>query len=439
MNREADYTIKGFIYQFNKTLEQVLSEPEGTEVNVEGIIEDIDVVSDGFTKAIQCKYHETKQKYKLSDISKPILQMLVHYAKNKRKNIQYILYAHFPDETEGEKTISKSDIETILKSKNKSYLNYISAIKPPKAEEIKGLLIKSKTSAEEIKVITEYYSTATDLELQIDIDEFLKPEKFKFIIGKSFDSLIDDTKQLLETKSGFTKVDVEELFYPNAIQKIANKSILHNSDDRKINNSNFIIELEKNKKTAITRWTKELMTYSAILKKRRSQLKLNLQTNHRLRYFLFNESNIEYFENKIVKFISDYINKYHYKIKLHSKTPIFCVKTDDENLISRIESRLYQKGLNFQNGLKGNDFFQVEFLREPEIIISKSWREFQLRICNYNTDSAKAINSKKSDDLFIIGKDDFELIDKQDINVEILEVSNLNELQYLLMLTSKFE
>lgn len=439
MTREADYTIKGFIYQFNKTLEQVLSEPNGTEITVEGIIEDIDVVTAGLTKAIQCKYHETKEKYKSSDISKPILQMLVHYANNKDKDIQYILYAHFSDETEGEKTISKSDIETILKSKDKSYLNYISTLKPPKKQEIKDLLLKHKKSAEDIKTITTYYGTATDLELQIDIESFLKPEKFKFIIGKSFDALILDTKQLLEAKSDFTKVDIEELFYPNAIQKIANKSILHNSDDRKINNSNFISELEKNKKTAITRWTKELLSYSKLLTKRRSQLKLNLQANHRLRYFLFNESNIKDFENKIVKLISDYIGKYHYKIKLHSKTPIFCIKTDNTNLIPQIESRLHQKGLKFQNGLKGNDFFQGEFLREPTIISTKVWREFQLRICHYNIDSAKAINSKKSDDLFIIGKEDFKEIDTQDINVEFLEVSSLKELQYLLMLTDNFE
>lgn len=439
MNREADYTIKGFIYQFNKTLEQVLTEPGGTEITVEGIIEDIDVVSVDLTKAIQCKYHETKEKYKLSDISKPVLQMLVHYANNKDKDIQYILYAHFPNETEGVKTITKENIETILKSKDKSYLNFITKLKPPKKQEIKDLISKHKKSAEDIKTIHSYYASATDLELQINIESFLSPERFRFIIGKSFDSLITGIKQLLETKSSFTKIDVEEIFYPNAIQKIANKSVLHNPIDRKINNANFITELERNKKTAITRWTKELLTYSSLLKKRRSQLKLNLQVNHRLRYFLFNESNIEDFDNQIVKFISNYISKYHYKIKLHSKTPIFCVKTDDEKLVSIIESRLHQKGLKFQNGVKGNIFFQVEFLREPEKIMTKSWREFQLRICNYNNDSAKALNSKKSDDLFIIGKDDFEEIDRQDLNVEILEVSNLKELEYLLMLTDNFE
>ena len=439
MNREADYTIKGFIYQFNKTLEQVLSEPVGTEITVEGIIEDIDVVSAGFTKAIQCKYHETKGKYNLSDISKPLLQMLVHFANNKKENIQYILYAHFSKETEGERKITKSDIETILKSKDKSYLKYISILKPPRTQAIKDILSKNKRSAEEQKLITTYYKTATDLELQIDIDEFLKPEKFKFIIGKSFDALIVNIKELLVTESGFTKTDVEELFYPNAIQKIANKSILHNSGDRKVINTNFISELEKNKKTAITRWTKELLTYAKLLKIRRGQLKLNLQANHRLRYFLFNESDINDFENKIVKFISDYISKYHYKPKLHSKTPIFCIKTDNKNLRPEIESRLHRKELKFQNGIKGNDFFQDEFLKKPEIIENRNWREFQLRICDYNEATVKALNSKKSDDLFIISKENFNEIDRQDINLEILEVSNLNELQYLLMITNNFE
>jgi hypothetical protein len=95
--------------------------------------------------------------------------------------------------------------------------------------------------------------------------------------------------------------------------------------------------------------------------------------------------------------------------------------------------------LKFQDGLKGNDFFQDEFHKKPEIIENRNWREFQLRICNYNDDTVKALNSKKSDDLFIVGKEDFKEIDTQDINIEILQISNLKELQYLLMLTDNFE
>ena len=147
----ADYTIKGFVYQFNKTLEQLLIEPEGSEITVEGIIEDIDIVTPGITKAIQCKYHETKGNYNLSDIAKPILQILVHYSKNIDKNIQYILYAHFPNESLGEKTVSKTDIETIMNTSNKKYIvNYISVLKPPDDTSIEQIL--SKPKANQIKI-----------------------------------------------------------------------------------------------------------------------------------------------------------------------------------------------------------------------------------------------------------------------------------------------
>ena len=439
MSREADYTIKGFIYQFNKTLEHVFSEPDGTEITVEGIIEDIDVISKDFTKAIQCKYHETKEKYKLSDISKPILQMLVHYSKNKKKDIQYILYAHFSDEEIGEKEITKTDVENILKSKDKSYLKYISTIKPPKDNTIKKLLSKPKLDSAEKKQIVDYYNSATDLDLSINIDDFLKSEKFKFEIGQSFDDLINDIKKLITENSSFSKEDIDDLFYPNAIQIIANKSILHNSEDRKIINTEFIRNLEKSKKTAISRWTRELTSYENLLKNRRIQLKTNLQKNHRLRYFLFNEKSIINFESEIVKFISNYISKYHYKLKLHNKTPIFCIKTENKLLLSNIESRLHKKGVSFENGIKGNIFFQIEFLKEPKTIQNPSWKEFNIRICGYTDETLKAINSEKPDDLFIIGKREFKEIDKQDINTECIEIKNFNELQYLLLLSENYD
>jgi len=439
MNREADYTIKGFIYQFNKTLEQIINEPEGTEITVEGIVEDIDVQSLGFTKAIQCKYHETIEKYKSSDIAKPILQMLVHYYKNQEKDIQYILYAHFSDEAVGERTLAKSEIETILKSKDKSLIKYISTLKPPKDNTIKDLVLKLKKDPQEIKQIIEYYNNTPDLEVIIDLDDFLKPNKFSFIIGKSFDDLISDAKDLLEKKSNFSRLDIEDLFYPNAIQKIADKSILHNSDDRKINNIDFISELEKSKKTAISRWTKELLSYSALLKKRRNQLKINLQKNHRLRCFLFDSKSILNFEDEIVQFITNYVDNYHHKIRLHSKTPMFCLDVESIEILPEIESRLHQKGLVIENGLRGKDFFEADFLREPKVINNQNWREFDIRLCACHKETIKAINSKKSDDLFLIGKQAFEEINKQDVNIELLEVTNLNELQYLLLLTDNID
>lgn len=438
MSREADYTLKGFIYQFNKTLEELLINPEGTDVTVEGIIEDIDVKSIGASKAIQCKYHEAKVNFTLSSVFKPILQMMTHYAENQNKNIQYILYSFFPNEAQGDKKLVKSDIEEILKTKDKKLVvNYISKLIPPKNAQIEALLTKQRKSAQDTTEIVNYYSTTKNLDLIITIDDFLNANKFKFVIGKPFDKLVVDIKNLLEKNSSFSQNDIEDLFYPNAIQMIADKSIIHDSTGkaRIVEKADFIKTLESLKKTVISRWTKELSTYQKLLKKRREQLHNNLQSNHRLRYFIFNSNTVKYFEDEIVNFIVDYLGKYNCKIKLHSHTPAFCIYTSDTNLIANIESRLHSKEVRFVNGFKGKDFFQNDFLRKPERIIPKNWCEFHLRIGEYSSDIINCLNIKKCDDMFIIGRVDTKELDLQDVNAEYIDVVNINELRYLIKLS----
>ena len=43
MTRVANYTIKGFLYQFNVTLLAILDSQENSVTTVEGLIEDIDI------------------------------------------------------------------------------------------------------------------------------------------------------------------------------------------------------------------------------------------------------------------------------------------------------------------------------------------------------------------------------------------------------------
>ena len=441
MNREADHTIKGFVYQFNKTLEELLNSDDGAIVKVEGIVEDIDVISSDTIKAIQCKYHETKKDFNISDISKPILQMLAHFSENKDKNIQYILYAHFPNEPEGEKAINKAEIENILATQNQKYIaNYISKIKPPNDSDIEVLISKARKNRDDLKKIKDFYSSKDDLDLLIDIEDFLKPEKFKFIIGKSFQNLVDEVKQLLKENSNLTQQDIEDLFYPNAIQLIADKSIEPNEINRNIEKRDFIFQLEKNKKVAISRWTKELLSYQKLLKKRREQLLHNLKENHRLRYFIFDTNSIDNFDMQAVNFIVDYLNKYHYKIKLHSKTPIFCFQTNDTELLSDIESRLYEKSIETATGFKGKKFYEKEFLKDPERIINKNWFQFRLRLCVLSDEMVDIIRNNKCDDLFLIGKTKNKKIDDiLDVNIERIDVSNFDELKYLLNLKNDFE
>ncbi|EPE2651041.1 hypothetical protein ACSG7X_002766 [Vibrio fluvialis] len=43
MSRTAESTIKGFLYQFQKTIKEILTAPFDSSITVEGIVEDVDI------------------------------------------------------------------------------------------------------------------------------------------------------------------------------------------------------------------------------------------------------------------------------------------------------------------------------------------------------------------------------------------------------------
>lgn len=137
------------------------------------------------------------------------------------------------------------------------------------------------------------------------------------------------TELMKEEMESFSKEDIQDIFYPNAIQKIAEIST-KNDDERKVFKSVFLEELSSIKKTALTRWTKELKSYNDLLTARRNQLKNLLNTNYRKRCFVFESKEIENFNDDIVMFIKDYLSKYCCKIKLHSPLTIYILDYNKE-------------------------------------------------------------------------------------------------------------
>lgn len=122
-NRDATDTIKGYFYQFDHYIMEILKSPnENAPVYTEGI-EDIDIVNLNKTIAVQCKYYE-KTTYNHSVIKESILFMLRHYKENKDKNIFHHIYGHYKS---GKEKLPKDlDIEflkthflTYVRNKNK--------------------------------------------------------------------------------------------------------------------------------------------------------------------------------------------------------------------------------------------------------------------------------------------------------------------------------
>lgn len=99
------YAIKGFMYQFDKTILGIFERP-GEDIAVEYLQ---DINSEDYV--IQCKYKET-QDYADSKIRKPILQLLqVH---KQYPQMEIILYCYFRNREEDKWKLTVAELDSIL-------------------------------------------------------------------------------------------------------------------------------------------------------------------------------------------------------------------------------------------------------------------------------------------------------------------------------------
>jgi hypothetical protein len=402
MSRAADYTIKGFLYQFNKTILEILNSQDDSSINVEGIIEDVEIVTPVLTTAIQCKYHEASEKFTLSIIFKPLLQMMHHFHENPGLDIRYVLFAHFPSVTEDTKpTVGESELQDALNSKNPKFQKYIVALKG-----------------------------------NIKINEFIP--RFFMHFGPKFDDLVANVNAALKA-NGIPEDDIDTLAYPNSINMIAGMSVKHDPTERKITKQKFLGDLKSIRKTAISRWTMALRTRKQLLDARRKQLKTHLDTNSRLRYFVVDSKSIEDYSTEIVLFVKDYLDKYHSK-PAHISTPVLSLCTSEDDF-QDIQYRLSQKGIICADGYIANHFDESRFFRDPLSCKGSGGgieREFLLRLLRWE-DHGIILNNRKCDDLFIIGQSDYAALDTVDVNVEYLAATSLKEIKYVMGISNVYE
>ena len=403
MSRAANYTIKGFIYQFNKTLQELINAQADASIIIEGIIEDIEVHTKSSTKAIQCKYHESVDIFTGSKLYDPILQMLLHFSKNPSQDIDYKIYAHFPNPP----TLTPQECATLIDN---------------------ALISENKDLASFIKGIASNRPNK---------DDFLK--KFSIVFSESLDKLSDSV--IKDLKNHFDSGDVETFIYPNAINLIAKLSTNRKISDRSIKKSDFLQQLHQIRKITINKWTLALKTKDEILKSKKAQLKINFNKNARNRLILIDADAIDEFNDLIVIFIKAFIEKYNCK-PTHVEPPIFAIVAED-SIVSDIESRLYHKGLKINNGFVGLNTVNPEHFFRPPLTKRTSGssidREFHVRLL-YAKTRLSTINHKKCDDLFIIGDDNLlSDIDTTDINIESIAAQTFQELNFLFGLNESYE
>jgi DNA-binding transcriptional MerR regulator len=396
MSRSADYTIQGFIYQFNKTILAILNAKPDEQIAIEGVVEDIDVVSPTGITAIQCKYHESQDHFQLSTLYKPILQMLSHFVRNHEENITYRIFCHFQDTELIGKTrgISKMELSEVLSTSN---------------QKLKPLV---------------------DLLKENPLTSSFIPH-FEIEFGPNMNGITKEVIQALKN-SGFPTHEIDELIYPNAVHLTANYSTEHEAELRKTTKNGFIQMLKTIRTSAISKWTLALKQAKKLLAARRKQLKTNLAKNVRSRYFVISKSGVDDFIPNIVLLMTDFVSKYHFKIA-HKETPVFSFDCAPEEL-KDIQFRLFKKAVISCDGIVGGHFDVSHFFREP--VVQKTSpgelkREFQIRILPL-TGNESILRDKKPDDLFLLGEGDFQFKDLLDVNIEQIGTRKFSEIRYLL-------
>lgn len=115
------YAIKGFDYQIDKTILEIVSCPD---VDSPVAIEQIqDINTDNFV--MQVKYRET-QAFLPSKIKAPVIQLLEEFIECAgKKDRIYYLYCYFLDKAEGEQTLTLEYLNAILGNKSSQFLEEV--------------------------------------------------------------------------------------------------------------------------------------------------------------------------------------------------------------------------------------------------------------------------------------------------------------------------
>lgn len=428
MDRQAVSTIKGYQYQFLKSIYEVLKASENEEVILEGALEDIDIISGNSTKFIQCKYHEAL-KFSISSIISPVLELICDYLQCLviGKDKTFILYAHFQNE---DYDVKKEDILNYINTtKSRDILiNFFHKLYQIPDNNILELANKVKKTYKEKEDLYQYYvEHRSTLKLKMELNGFW--DVFHYEKAHKLDNLICLVKKELGELTDDSTV--ENLYYPNALTIVSTLSCKNDINERKLTKRKFVDEL-KNKKTILfNKWSIEICGRNNSLKKIKKTLARYFEINSDVRCFLFSKDYIYHNSDKLFVFVNQYLNKYFKKRKLQ-KPPIFIFDTDNDDTINEIQQQLYDYQKTVSNGIVGAKFCEKEFIE------CRNCSNYSCRICNFKNIDVNLLKECKINYLFVIGYGEYDLKDSS-YTFEKIEIGTINELQYITNLTNVLE
>lgn len=392
-DRSAVDTIRGYIYQFNKSICEILDQPnDSTTITIEGI-EDIDINADNEENFIQCKYYSSKE-YNHSVIKQAIINFLKHYAENKNDNSKYYLYANF-----------KSGQE---KLPNNLDLNFIK----------EKFLTYSKSGI--VHIVYDELSLSDD-----DLNNFIK-KLYININAVSYEDLENDISNKIKKIPGVIG-NILELYIVEAESIIKKIATTKDVSGRKISKKDFV-NLLLNTNVMID----DYFLYKIGKEKYYSCLRKKLFSVQNIspfeRFFIIDCHSITNVNSlkEILYFISDKWSKIS-KREINPFCPYVVLHNISDEILSKLKNQLFLEGKRFNDGYSfKNAQFNVEYLSEEPNYYNKVCIKFvelnQLYIVLANIKKRKVIYE------FYYDNPIFNNIDFEYNNIKI---NNLEDIKYI--------
>lgn len=348
-SRAAISTIKGYFYQFDKSILEILEQSNETDmVTIEGV-EDIDIENSDERNFIQCKYYE-KTDFDNSIIRKPIQLMFRHYLENrtdpKDKNFTYRLYGYYNKGHEKLLELTTENLRTYFLDFSKYGVIDESGNSNYQIKNKKGEVIFEETVEDD------------------DIEDF-KNHLFIGIKADSYENQIEKIKSKIQNDlSDYSEEDIE-LIYFNALKIIKDLACEHNIEKRQISKKEFWDRI-KTKNYYFERWMSELLewkNYKKIIHKKYFPRVSNLSPAHR--FFLLDCQGESV--NNVKNVISEISRKYSRLI--HQFSPyVYLYNTLNVDFVTELKEKLYEDGCFFKDGFpfKNSKFRFQEMLIKPD-------------------------------------------------------------------------
>lgn len=343
-NRSANAPIKGYFYQFDHTILQILqTSSSDSSVVIEGI-EDVDIEDGNHAALVQCKYYEGTE-YNHSVVKDAVIQMLRHYHKGGcliTQQLRYCLFGHYQS---GQNRLKQPFDLDFLK---KHFLTYRDKNKKEQLEHVRLGITDAQLA---------HFQTL----LEINID------------APSYETQQNQVMALLKKQiPGCQDEDAQAFYYPNAINAIQSLAVKKTISDRKITKANFLAAVNR-KELVFSRWLYEKFgnEYYAKSIKRRYFKFASTKVPNASRIFILDTAD-EFDVSKVTSLLVKLGRRFsHVEHKSTLQKDRFCpyVLLRDlppQDLIALLKN-LMQQGITFEDGypFKGADFHPAHLAVPP--------------------------------------------------------------------------